>query len=203
VGLQRRPADLRLLRWSLLLHDVSKPETLEIRSDGRPSFHAHEVLGARRAEALLGRLRVARADRRRVSRLIRLHLRPGLLSDAGAPPRGLRRLVRDAEGDLPLLVLHTACDAVASGGPDATRRWRKLRGVLRTLLEMDQRRRLTPLPRLVDGRDVLRLLGLEPGPAVGRILAKVREAQEEGAIRTRSDALVYVRTLSGDGGSAL
>ena len=46
-----------VLRWALLLHDVSKPETLQVRADGRPTFHGHEVLGALRAEAVLRRLK--------------------------------------------------------------------------------------------------------------------------------------------------
>ena len=121
----------RLLRWALLLHDISKPETFALREDGRPTFHGHEVLGVRRSEALLVRLRVSKDARRRIGRLILNHLRPSQLAEAGAPARGMRRLVREAGEDLPLLVVHAACDAQASGAPDHIRRWRRLRRVLR------------------------------------------------------------------------
>jgi putative nucleotidyltransferase with HDIG domain len=185
--------DVQVLRWALLLHDISKPETLGVRDDGRPTFHGHEVLGAKRADALLRRLKVARTLRRRVCQLIRLHLRPGHLADSGAPSRGLRRLVRDAGADLPVLVAHAACDAKASGSPDAARRFRKLRAVLVDLLAGFEARRVSPLPRLVSGEDVMRTLGIGPGPEVGRILGELRELQEEGAITDRAAALARLR----------
>jgi poly(A) polymerase len=191
----RAEADRLVLFWALLLHDISKPETLATADDGRPTFHGHEVLGERRSDALLRRLRSPAAQRRRVCRLVRQHLRPGHLADAGAPSRGLRRLVRDAQDDLPLLVLHAACDARASGSPDAVSRWRRLGRVLRSLLALQAQTRRLPLPRLIDGRDVMRVLGLPPGPRVGRLLDRVRHGQEEGAISTRRQALALLRRL--------
>ena len=62
---------------------------------------------------LLRRLRLPRAERKRIERLVLNHLRPGHLADAGNPARGVRRLVRDAGRDLPLLVLHAGCDVRA------------------------------------------------------------------------------------------
>lgn len=195
AGAIRSASGRRLLRWTLLLHDISKPETYGVREDGRPTFHGHEVLGADRADALLERLRLPREERRRIRRLILHHLRPSHLADAGAPPHGMRRLVREAGSDLPLLVLHAACDALASGSPDARRRWRHLRPVLIALLELWEARRVIPLPRLVDGRDVMRAMGVGPGRQVGEMLERVRERQEEGLLKTRDDALAWLRSL--------
>jgi len=190
------PAARGRLRWALLLHDISKPETLSYTDDGKPSFHGHEVRGARRAEALLTRLRLPRADRRRIAKLVLHHLRPGHLADAGASPRGLRRLVHASGDDLPLLVLHAACDAKASGGPDDPARWRRLRRVLRQLLEIAESRSRAPLPQLLDGTVLIRQFGLEPGPRIGSILSRVRLAQEEGLLRSRAEALEFAATLA-------
>jgi poly(A) polymerase len=198
AALVREEVPRRLLRWALLLHDISKPDTLEHRADGRPTFHGHEALGARRAEQLLRRLRMPAVLRRRVTRLIRFHLRPSHLADAGAPGRGMRRLVREIEGDLPLLVSHAACDAVASGSPDAGTRWRRLSPVLRSLLELFDATPRIPPPRLVDGRDVMRVLGMPPGAAVGRVLELVYERQEEGELRTRRQALDFLAGIEPD-----
>ena len=190
------PAQRRLLRWALLLHDVSKPETLAVHEDGRPTFHGHEVLGARRAATVLERLRLPRQERRRICRLILLHLRPGHLADAGMPQRGMRRLLREAGADLPLLVQHAACDALASGSPDASRRWRRLAVVLRQLVGLWEERSRAVLPRLLDGRELMRSLGISPGPLVGEILTRLRERQEEGAIRTRQQALAEAAKIA-------
>lgn len=189
------PGAARLLRWTLLLHDISKPESLGRAADERPTFHGHEVRGARRSDALLRRLRMPRAERRRIVRLVLFHLRPGHLADAGGPVRGMRRLAREAGEDLPLLVLHAACDARASGGPGAVARWRRLRELLLALLQLGEGSRSEPLPRLVDGRDVMRVLGLPPGPRVGRLLDRVRERQESGALHSREEALAYLAAL--------
>lgn len=194
-GIVRDPETRRILRWALLLHDISKPETLDADAAGRPTFHGHEVLGARRAESMLRRLRVAKRDRARIRALVLLHLRPGHLADAGAPGRGLRRLAREAGGDLPLLVLHAACDARASGSPDADRRWRRLRAVLRQLLELAEQAARAPLPRLLGGAELIDELGLEPGPLVGELLRAIREQQELGAVGTRDEAMNLARRL--------
>ena len=69
---------------------------------------------------------MAKGERRRICRLVLYHLRPSHLADSGAPARGLRRLVREAGDDLPLLVFHAACDARASNLSNAAARWRRL-----------------------------------------------------------------------------
>jgi len=194
-----RDADSRrILRWALLLHDISKPETLRHGPTGAPSFHGHEVLGSRRAETLLRRLRLPRVERKRIGRLVLNHLRPGHLADAGIPARGVRRLVRDAGADLPLLLFHAACDAKASGGPADRARWRRMRTALERLAEIAERRARKPLPRLLDGDLLIETLGLEPGPRIGRILREVRDAQEAGSVRTTEAALKLARDLAAD-----
>jgi len=192
----RDPLDTAVLRWSLLLHDVSKPETLAIASDGRPTFHGHEELGARRADALLRRLRRPADLRRRVRKLVRLHLRPGHLADSGAPERGLRRLVRHAGDDLPALLVHAACDALASGTPNPRPRWRRMRAVLLRLGRIHRGPLGRPLPKLVGGGDVIERLGLEPGPRIGAILGEIEELQIAGEIADREAALRYLDGLA-------
>jgi putative nucleotidyltransferase with HDIG domain len=187
----RSEEDRAVLRWALLLHDVAKPETLAVRGDGRPTFHGHEVLGAARAEAALRRLRHPRARIRRVKHLVALHLRPGHLADAGAPARGLRRLVRDAGRDLPLLLAHAEADLRGSGGPPDRPRRRRLRAVLAALAEAGARAEASGKP-LLRGEDVMRALSIGPGPAVGAWLRAVEEAALAGEIASREEALAWL-----------
>ena len=194
-GVIRDADGRRLLRWALLLHDVAKPDTLKIDESGKPTFHGHEVLGAERADSILRRLRLPNVERRKVRRLVLNHLRPGHLADAGAPERGLRRLVRDAGEDLPLLIPHSACDALASGSPDAPTRWRRLRRVLIRLLELGQTTSSSSSPPIVSGRDLLSALALEPGPIVGKLLGAIREQQDLGRIGSRREALEFAARL--------
>ena len=183
--------DRAVLRWALLLHDISKPESLSFREDGRPTFYGHEVAGAERAQAVLRRLRHPRARIRRVQRLVALHLRPGHLADAGCPPRGLRRLVREAGEDLPLLLAHADADVRGSGGPPDLPRRRRLARTLTGLREQGARVRAAAVP-LLRGEDVMRVLHLEPGPEVGRVLREATEARDAGEISSREQALRWL-----------
>ena len=198
----RDPAALLVLRWSLLLHDVAKPETLAVAGDGRPTFHGHEVSGARTTRKIFGRLVQPRWLRRRVARMVLFHLRPHQLAEAGAPSRGMRRLVREAEEDLPILLFHAACDARGSGDPDAARKWRRLRPVLGELETIHEGSLIAPRAPLLSGREIMKLTGLDPGPAVGRILDELRELQDDGRLRTPEEAIAHLkraRSTSSDG----
>lgn len=181
-----------VLRWALLLHDISKPETFEVRQDGRPAFHGHEVKGAARADKLLRRLKAPKHERRRVVRLVLHHLRPGHLTEQGLTERGARRLLRDLSEDLPLLVRHAACDAQASGSPDGPRRWARMRGLLEELLRRHRQRRPEAARPLIDGREVMRLTALPPGPAVGSLLSQLVDRQEAGEIRSVEEARRWI-----------
>jgi len=189
-----------VLRWALLLHDVAKPETLQVRDDGRPAFHGHEILGAERAEAVLRRLKHPRARIRRVKRLIALHLRPGHLADAGSPPRGLRRLVRDAGEDLPLLLAHAEADVRGSGGPPDRARRRRLARTLRLLRQEAGRARALGSSPLLRGEEVMRTLGLPPGPEVGAWLRAIADAALSGEIASREGALAWLTRRASAGG---
>lgn len=96
-----------------------------------------------------------------------------------------------------------AGQAQLEGAEDASTRELRLSHVAR-LAEawFDQRELLVDPPRLVTGRDVVDLFGLKPGPQVGRLLMCVREAQVQGAVSTRDEAIEYLRARLGPGASA-
>jgi len=195
-GTVRDRDELPLLRWTLFLHDMAKPTTLVVEPSGKPTFHGHEERGAAMADALLKRLRFESHTRRRITQLIRWHLRPGHLADAGAPARGMRRLARDAGDDLPLLCLHAACDAQGSGGSGDAARWRRMSRVLRTLPEIQSKLRALPDTPLLSGADVIRATGLTPGPRIGELLRKIAEARDDGRVSTRRQALAYLEEVA-------
>ncbi len=187
-AVQLAPAQLTV-RLAALFHDVGKPPTAT--SDG--AFHGHEVVGARLAEVALKRLRFSNAEIARVSELVRLHLRP-VFYDPSWTDGAVRRLAH-AAGDLlwPLMDLARA-DIAASAYPNAAK-LDELAARLRRQLE-EQPERIRPA---VSGADVMRELGLEPGPEVGRIKARLEELVREGELEpTREAVLEYVRRHAAD-----
>jgi poly(A) polymerase len=170
------------LALAALLHDIGKPRTVG-RTPDRYTFYYHEHVGARLASEICQRLKLSNAERERVEWLVEKHqflcdarkMRPSKLKTTLAHP-----------GIHELLALHRA-DALASG--------RSLDHVeyCQQLLHEWSPADLNP-PALVTGYD-LQTLGLEPGPDFKRILESVREAQLDGTLRSRDEALAMVARL--------
>ncbi|HEX4613569.1 MAG TPA: CCA tRNA nucleotidyltransferase [Urbifossiella sp.] len=170
------------LAFAALLHDMGKPRVFGRTAD-RYTFHGHEHVGKGMAEKLADRLRLSNAEKARFAWLVEKHQYL-----AEAPTMRLSRLkpvlVHPGIGEL--LALHRA-DAVASG-----------RGVehvefCERMLRDTPREELDP-PPAVTGEDLI-ALGLKPGPEFKRLLDAVREAQLEGRVRTRADALALIEEI--------
>jgi poly(A) polymerase len=193
LTVEATPPDL-LLRLAALLHDVGKPVTAT--PDG--AFHHHERVGAQLARDALTRLRFARSEVERVSKLVALHLRPVFYQPGHWRDGAVRRLARDA-GDLlwPLMTLARA-DIAASAYPQGEK-LDDLEARLRAVLTERPSRLRTP----VSGEDIMRITGLTPGPKVGQIKERLQELIMEGSLPPeRGAVLEYVRRTWGTGGPA-
>jgi putative nucleotidyltransferase with HDIG domain len=187
-GIARR----QILKLATLLHDVSKPETRrQVR--GRVRFFEHDVIGAARARGIGERLRLPERAVAVLERLVRHHLRPMHLGAAGElTARARYRFFRDLGGETRDLVLLVLADSSGVRGESPTGLWRRT-PLLRELLSgwEEQRETLEREP-LLRGDDVMERFGLSPGPEVGRLLARAREAQALGLVSTREEALAYL-----------
>lgn len=183
------------LKLAALLHDVAKPETRALVED-RARFIGHDRLGAERAAAVARRFRLSGRAGALLARLVRQHLRPMHLAQAGAVTRRARhRFFRDlGDGARDLLLLALA-DAAAVRGEPPLAVWAGPRGgIVRTLMSgIAEEQALAAEPPLLRGEDVMAAFGLGPGPEVGRLLARAREAQALGRVTTREEALAHIR----------
>jgi putative nucleotidyltransferase with HDIG domain len=180
------PAADPVLRLAGLLHDVGKATTL---ADGH--FLHHDRDGAQMAEALLLRLRAPRAEVARVTRLVRHHMFAYTpeWTDA-AVRRFVRRVGRDLLADLFAL---RAADDVASGVVDPPSGWRELeRRVASVADDPMETRHLA-----VTGDDLVRELGIAPGPLVGRLLDGLLEAVvDDPSLNARERLLDLARVMA-------
>jgi poly(A) polymerase len=166
------------LALAVLLHDVGKPPTFE-RSD-RIRFNRHAEVGAEMAAAVCRRLRFSADETERVAALVRDHLR--FIDLRQMRPARLKRFL--AQPDFPdHLELHRV-DCLASHDDLSTWAWAR-----------DQAARLTEEerrpPRLVSGADLI-ALGYAPGPRFRQMLDALVDAQLEGTVRTREEALALL-----------
>ncbi len=187
----------QLLKLAALLHDVAKPETRRVIG-GRIRFFEHDVIGAVRARRIGERLRLPGRATGVLERLVRHHLRPMHLAASGTVTlRARYRFYRDLREDTQDLLLLALVDAAAVTGASPLRVWRRADLIRDLLGGFPERHAAASAPPLLRGEDVMARLGLPPGPAVGRALARVREAQDLGRVRTREEALAHLDSLSG------
>src|SRR5262249_2357342 len=104
------------LKLAALLHDVSKPETRAV-VNGRIRFFEHDMKGATRSRAIGERLRLPERVVALLERLVRHHLRPMHLTQAGEiTPRARHRFFRDLDDDARDLLLLAIVDGAAVTG---------------------------------------------------------------------------------------
>ena len=185
------------LKLAALLHDVSKPETRGVVG-GRVRFFEHDMIGAARAREIGERLRLPGRVVGVLERLVRHHLRPMHLAQAGEITRRARlRFYRDLGADTRDLLLLSLVDAAAVTGASPLAVWRRASLIRDLLGGWTEAETTAAAPPLLRGQDVMARYGLPPGPAVGELLGRAREAQDLGLVRTREEALAYLDSSGG------
>jgi poly(A) polymerase len=177
-----------VLRLAALLHDLGKPDTREIHSDGTVTFHHHDVVGARMTRHRLRELKVDKESIKRISELVRLHLRFHTYQ-AGWTDSAVRRYVRDAGPVLEQLNLLTRADVTTA---DA----RRARAIQQRVTELEERidhlraqEELDALRPALDGERIMAHLGIAPGPLVGEAWRHLLDLRIEHGPMDDDDAL--------------
>jgi poly(A) polymerase len=185
-----------LLKLAGLLHDIAKPMTKSIDDKGRARFLGHTKQGAAMTVNILERLRFSNREIRLVESLVYHHLRPVQMANDELPSqRAIYRYFRDT-GDVGIDILFLAlADFLASRGPLVSMEdWRKHCQLINYIMEEHDKQQAKILPvKLIDGHDIMDILGLTPGPLVGKLLAIINEAHASGELSTREEALALVR----------
>jgi len=175
-------ASAATLAWGVLLHDVGKPPTFTppVGPQGRIRFDEHVEVGTRMAEEICRRLRFSNEDIEQIAALVANHLR--FKDVAQMKPSTLKRFVR-----LPSFEEHLELhrlDCLSSHGHlenyDFVRRF----------LAETPPEEVRP-PRLLSGDD-LKALGFIPGPEFKEILDAIEEAQLNGKLSSREDAIALI-----------
>jgi len=184
-----------VLRLAALLHDIGKPKTRSKLPGGKVAFHHHEVKGAQMAKARLTALRFPSSVVADVSRLVELHLRFHGYGSGEWTDSAVRRYVRDAGPLLSRLHALTRADCTTRNQAKAQRLARAYDSLEARIAELEEREELASLRPDLDGHEIMRILGLGPGPLVGKAYAYLLESRMEhgplGAERATQELLAW------------
>jgi len=177
--------------WAVLLHDIGKPAVRTVSEDGRVIFWHHDETGRRMAGDIAARLRFSSRFTAYLGTLIRQHLRLGfLVREQPLTRRALARYRRDVEPWVFESVVVSLCDRLATRGEKTSlasmaRHYRLARSVWSGVSK-------TPPPQVLDGDEVMELLGIGPGPAVGEALDVLGEELEAGEVTDAAGARSFL-----------
>jgi poly(A) polymerase len=170
------------LPWAVILHDIAKPATVERDpATGKIHFYGHEKVGAALAGRILQRLRFPKKQTDEIVACVRQHMQ---FKDVKQMRKAtLRRLL--LRETFPLeLELHRL-DCLGSHG--ALDHYEFL---VQQAAELEKRPAIRP--PLLTGNDLI-ALGVKPGPAMGALLAEIREKQLQDELKTPRQARAWAR----------
>nr|WP_174387588.1 CCA tRNA nucleotidyltransferase [Nocardia takedensis] len=187
IDLEDGDPDL-VLRWAALLHDIGKPDTKRNEAGGGVSFHHHEVVGAKMVRKRMRALKYPKQFTEDVARLVFLHLRFHGYGKGQWTDSAVRRYVTDADDLLPRLHKLVRADCTTRN----KRRAAALRSTYDDLEERIERLReqedLAKVRPDLDGNAIMELLGLRPGPEVGKAWNHLKELRLDRGPMSREEA---------------
>ncbi|MFD1718526.1 CCA tRNA nucleotidyltransferase [Georgenia deserti] len=161
------PAPDLVLRLAAVMHDVGKPATRRFEPGGGVSFHHHEVVGAKLTSKRLKALRFDKQTIKDVSRLVELHLRFHGYGGGSWTDSAVRRYVTDAGPLLERLHRLTRADCTTRNRRKAARLSAAYDDLEERIARLREEEELAKIRPDLDGRQIMEILDLAPGPAVG------------------------------------
>ena len=156
------------LRWAAILHDIAKPATKRYHPKNGWSFHGHEELGARWVKGIFRKMKLPLDEKmRKVSNLVRLHLRPIALAKDGITDSAVRRLLVEAGDNIENLMKLCRAD-ITSKDPNRVKKYLKnFDKVEELLIEIEEKDKLRSFQPVMTGELIIDVFALKPSREVG------------------------------------
>lgn len=184
-----------ITRTAALLHDIGKPATRSFEGKGKVTFRGHEIVGAKMSKKILPVHGYDPEETKKISLLIRLHMRSHGFDTKHWNDSAVRRLMTDARDQESFERLTTIFKADCTTKSEKKRQDRinnvdSLTMHAQKVRESDERKSLRPA---LNGNEVMEITSLTPGRELGAIMKFLNS--DEGIALSREDALAYVMSV--------
>lgn len=182
-SLKHCPSQDPIVRLATLIHDIGKPYVVRGEGEAR-TFYNHEVVSAKIAASLADRLKFSKVEKEKLVTLVRWHQ---FTCDERQTDSAIRRFLRNVgkENLQDMLDLRVG-DRLGGGARETS--WR-LERFKRRLIEV-QRQPFTVADLKVNGHDVMKILGIKPGPQVGQVLNQIFKQVVDGKMKNQRKILL-------------
>jgi poly(A) polymerase len=177
-----------VLRFAALMHDVGKPRTRRFLDDGTVTFHHHDVVGAKLTRKRMQALRFSGDQIDSVTKLVELHLRFHGYGSGEWTDSAVRRYVRDAGDQLERLHVLTRADCTTRNRRKAERLRRTYDDLETRIERLSEEEELASIRPDLDGNQIMQILGIGPGPEIGKAYRHLLELRLDHGPMTYDDA---------------
>ena len=191
------------LKLSAFLHDIGKFSTWTIDDTGRHRFIMHDEVGEKLAKEFLKENKYSKKQIEYISEMIKKHIYPtsvamGAKNDDGINYKSYMKYIRKMQDNSIDAIILAKADRLSARGPEITEdivnyNLECLDGLLDYYLSIKDT--LTPLPKLLSGNEIMKILNIKPSKKLGEIISKIEEAQISGDVTTKQDALNFISNL--------
>ena len=184
------------LKLAGFMHDIGKFSTWSIE-EGKHRFIKHDDVGAKLSVKFLKNLHFSNKQIDYISSMIKYHIYPShVMTSPQITEKIMMRYVRKMDINSIDAIILAQADRLSARGPEITdeiveRNLNSLNMLLKFYLEVKEN--LQPLPKLLNGNEVMEILKIKPSAELGQIMEALHEAQISGDVVTKEHAIEFVK----------
>lgn len=188
------------LKLAGFLHDIGKPSTWTIEETGRHRFIGHDVEGEKLVKPMLKDLKFSNKQIEYISSMIRYHIYPSnVIVSPNLDNKVMMRYIRKMNDNVIDNIILAKADRLSAQGEAVTKEMTEnnINGLNKLLnFYLEVKPTLKPLPKLLDGNDIMQILNIKQSPLLGKMINELHEAQLNQEVNNKEEAIAFIKNYS-------